>query len=312
LQVPYALTGGTSFFARSEVKDIMAYLRLLMNPDDDNAFLRIINVPRRKIGPNTLEKLGLHAQASSGSLFASITAPGLQSILGAEACERLQQFVIWLEAVRTRAQRDHAIDAVREMVDDMGYEAWLHQQASSPNVADRRMDNVNLLLDSLARSLEGAADDDTDSTQDGADALEVAIGKLILRDLLERQEEEKDDNRVQLLTLHAAKGLEFPHVFILGWEEDILPHRNSIAGEQIDEERRLAYVGITRAQRTLTLSLARRRRQYGQVNECSPSRFLEELPADDLQQEGASHHLSEEQQTQKARSALASLHSMFD
>lgn len=313
LNVPYALTGGTSFFARAEVKDIMAYLRLLVNPDDDNAFLRIVNVPRRKIGPTTLEKLGLFSQQVNTSLFTAIGHAHAADVLGHEAHTRLQQFAQWMDNVREHSQRaDDPVDAVREMVDDMDYEAWLQQNASSEAVGNRRMDNVNYLLSSLSRSLEDSAADDTDSTRDGGDALADAIGKLVLRDLLERQEEEEDTDRVQLLTLHAAKGLEFPYVYILGWEENILPHRNSIDADQIEEERRLAYVGITRAQRQLTLSLARKRRQYGQVNECSPSRFLEELPADDLEQEGQSHGMTPEQKQQKARKTLASLHSLFD
>lgn len=313
LNVPYALTGGTSFFARGEVKDIMAYLRLLVNPDDDNAFLRIVNVPRRKIGPTTLEKLGLFSQQVNTSLFTAIGHARAADVLGHEAHTRLQQFAHWMDKVREHSQRaDDPVDAVREMVDDMDYEAWLQQNASSEAVGNRRMDNVNYLLSSLSRSLEDSVADDTDSTRDGGDALADAIGKLVLRDLLERQEEEEDTDRVQLLTLHAAKGLEFPYVYILGWEENILPHRNSIDADQIEEERRLAYVGITRAQRQLTLSLARKRRQYGQVNECSPSRFLEELPADDLEQEGQSHGMTPEQQQQKARKTLASLHSLFE
>ena len=313
LNVPYTLTGGTSFFARSEVKDIMAYLRLLVNPDDDNAFLRIVNVPRRKIGPNTLEKLGLFSQQVQTGLFTAIGHSSAAEVLGHETQARLQEFARWMDGVRLQSQRDDdPVAAVREMVSDMDYEAWLHQNASSDAVAKRRMDNVHYLLDSLARSLIDSMADDTDSTRDGGDALADAIGKLVLRDLLERQEEQDDSDRVQLLTLHAAKGLEFPYVYILGWEENILPHRNSIESDQIEEERRLAYVGITRAQRQLTLSLARRRKQYGQVNECSPSRFLDELPPDDLDQEGLSHHLTPEQQQQKARKTLASLHSLFD
>jgi len=155
-------------------------------------------------------------------------------------------------------------------------------------------------------------EDDTDSARDNLDLLRDAISKLVLRDLLERQEEEDDSDRVQLLTLHAAKGLEFPHVFIMGWEEEILPHRNSIESDQIAEERRLAYVGITRAQRTLTLTLARKRKQYGEVNEPTPSRFLDELPAEDLQSEGVGYALSPEQREQKARDTIASLKKLFD
>jgi ATP-dependent DNA helicase Rep len=312
LQVPYNITGGTSFFSRQEIKDIMAYLRLLANPDDDNAFLRIINVPRRKIGPGTLEKLGLYSQNRDVSLCEVVNEIGLESVLGGEPLERLRHFVRWMEKIRHRCADENPVAVINEMIDDIGYEAWLHQNSSSPTMAERRMDNVRYLVESLGRSLKASEEDDTDSARDGNDYLQDAISKLVLRDMLERQEEEEDFDRVQLLTLHAAKGLEFPHVFIMGWEEELLPHRNSIETNQIEEERRLAYVGITRAQRTLTLTLAQKRKQYGQVSEPTPSRFIDELPADDLQREGGGHALSPEQQAKKARDTMASLKSLFD
>ncbi len=312
MQVPYTITGGTSFFARAEIKDVMAYLRLLANPDDDNAFLRIINVPRRKIGPGTLEKLGLYSQSREGSLCSAIEELAIESVLSGEALERLRQFVRMLEETRVRCAQENPVAVITELLDDIGYEAWLHQNATSAAIADRRMDNVRYLIESLGRSLTTAEDDDTDSASNGLDNVREAIGKLVLRDLLERQEEEEDLDRVQLLTLHAAKGLEFPHVFIMGWEEEILPHRNSIESDQIEEERRLAYVGITRAQRTLTLTLARKRKRYGQVVEPTPSRFLEELPEDDLSCEGGDQVLTQEQRDKKARDTMNDLMSLFD
>lgn len=312
LQIPYSITGGTSFFSRAEIKDVMAYLRLLANPDDDNAFLRIINVPRRKIGPGTLEKLGLYSQNRDSSLCTVINEIGIESVLSGETLDRLRQFVHWMDSIRRRCAEDDPVAVINEMIDDIGYEAWLHQNSASANMAERRMENVRYLIESLGRSLKISEEDDTDSARDGNDYLRDAISKLILRDLLERQEEEEDFDRVQLLTLHAAKGLEFPHVFIMGWEEELLPHRNSIESNQIDEERRLAYVGITRAQWTLTLTLAQKRKQYGQVSEPTPSRFLDELPDEDLQREGGGHALPPEQQEKKARDTMANLKNMFD
>ncbi len=312
LQIPYNITGGTSFFSRAEIKDIMAYLRLLVNPEDDNAFLRIINVPRRKIGPGTLEKLGLYAQTRDNSLFNVINEIGIESVITGESLQHLRNFARWLTGIRERCASENPITVINEMVDDIGYEAWLHQNASSANIAERRFENVRYLVETLGRSLTISEEEDTDSARDNNDYLEDAIKKLILRDLLERQEEAEDLDRVQLLTLHAAKGLEFPHVFIMGWEEELLPHRNSIETNQIEEERRLAYVGITRAQRTLTLTLAQKRKQYGQVSEPTPSRFLDELPPEDLQREGGGHALSAEQQEKKARDTMASLKSLFE
>jgi ATP-dependent DNA helicase Rep len=134
-----------------------------------------------------------------------------------------------------------------------------------------------------------------------------AINKLVLQDLLEQQEEADQSNRVQLMTLHAAKGLEFPHVYLIGMEENLLPHRNSIDVDTIEEERRLAYVGITRARQTLTFTLARQRKQYGEMVDCAPSRFLKELPEEDLIWEGAHIQTSPEARNKKASETLASL-----
>ncbi len=312
LQIPYSMTGGTSFFSRTEIKDLMAYFRLLVNPADDNAFLRIVNVPRRKIGPGTLEKLGLYAQSRDNNLLAVVDEIGLESILKPESLAHLREFSAWLSAVRARCANESPVDVINSMIEDIGYEAWLEQQSTNSRAAERCMGNVRYLAESLARLLTASSEDDTDSTRDGSDYLKDAINKLILRDFLERQDEEEDFDRVQLLTLHAAKGLEFPHVFIMGWEEEILPHRNSIESNQIEEERRLAYVGITRAQRTLTLTLAQKRKQYGSVNDCTPSRFIDELPADDLQREGGGHALPPEQQEVKKRAAFAGMLGQFD
>jgi ATP-dependent DNA helicase Rep len=165
---------------------------------------------------------------------------------------------------------------------------------------------VHVLIDSLTRSLENM-DDDTDSA---VNPVEAAINKLILRDMLERQEEESIDNQVQLMTLHAAKGLEFPWVFIMGMEEDLLPHRNSIDTDSIEEERRLAYVGITRARRGLIFTLAKKRKQYGEVSSSIPSRFLDEIPAEYLEWEGRGDSTPEQKQ-KKGEAALASLRELL-
>ncbi|MEH6616628.1 MAG: UvrD-helicase domain-containing protein, partial [Porticoccus sp.] len=249
--VPYQLSGGTSFYARTEIKDIMAYLRLVVNSDDDNAFLRIINTPRRQIGTTTLEKLGHYANERQLSMMDAMDEVGLQSQVPAQNLERLQRFKLWLQNVERNCMNGNAVEAIREMVSDIDYEGWLHQNASSGAVAEKRMGNVNFLLDQIKKLLEkdDMAVAGEDPVNDGQDEnqMEDAIAKLILRDLLDRQEEESADDKVQLMTLHAAKGLEFPHVFLIGVEEDILPHRNSIEEGNIEEERRLAYVGITRA-----------------------------------------------------------------
>ncbi len=309
-QVPYKISGGTSFFARNEIKDAMAYLRLLINPDDDNAFLRIVNVPRRKIGASTLEALGTYATGRGVSMHAACEEIGLQSHLPEAAHTRLREFIDWLWATRRNMQGDDAIDAIKVMLRDIDYEDWLQQNSSSPSVAERRMANVMTLVDSLQKSLE--RDEDENNRDDGDNGIEAAITKLVLRDLLERQQsEEESDDRVQLMTLHAAKGLEFPHVFMIGVEEELLPHRNSIEADSIEEERRLCYVGITRAQRTLTLTLCGKRKQFGEMQSCEPSRFLAELPSEDIIWEGRDAPDPEQTKT-RARETIAGLKNLFD
>jgi ATP-dependent DNA helicase Rep len=304
-QINYKISGGSSFFSKTEIKDVMAYLRLLINPDDDNAFLRIINTPRRQIGTSTLEALGQYAGERHISLFAAINELGFQSRVAEKNRERLQQFSHWINRVTRNCFESDAIAAIREMINDMDYEGWLHQNASSSKAAEKRMENVIYLIESLAKTLERQEEQDEDAS------IESAIGKLVLRDLLEQQAEEDDSDAVQLMTLHASKGLEFPHVFMIGMEEDLLPHRNSIEDNNIEEERRLAYVGITRAQRTLTMTYAAKRKQFGETTETTPSRFLDELPQEDVEREGYGE-ISPEKNTAKGTETISSLLNLFD
>ncbi len=278
-QVPYRLSGGNSFFGRQEVKDLMAYLRLLVNPDDDNAYLRVINVPRREIGSTTLEKLGNYSTERGISMYAASEELGLGEHLDARYTERLQRFKHWLDGVRHKVALEDPIAALQEMIRDIDYENWIRQQTASDKAAEFRISNVWFLVEALKNTLE--------KDEEGEMTIEDAIGKLVLRDMLERQQEEEENAEgVQMMTLHASKGLEFPYVFIMGMEEEILPHRSSIEADTIEEERRLAYVGITRARQTLAFTFAAKRKQYGEIIDCTPSRFLDELPPDDLAWEG--------------------------
>ncbi|PLW84184.1 DNA helicase Rep [Kineobactrum sediminis] len=298
-QVPYHLSGGTSFFARNEVKDIMAYLRLLVNENDDNAFLRIANVPRRKLGPSTLEALGNYANSKHCSMSQALQHID-GSVLPEAGLRRLREFNQWLAGLRRQSGGGGGITAIRQLIRDIDYADWLLQLSSSEDVAERRMGNVTFLVDSLERVMQ---DDELD--------LDEAVSRLLLRDMLEQQEDEDaSPDNVQLMTLHASKGLEFPHVFIIGMEENLLPHRASIEEDNISEERRLAYVGITRAQQTLTMTMALKRRQYGEIISCEPSRFLAELPIDDLQWQGGDADTAEANE-QRASETLSSLKSLF-
>lgn len=307
-QIPYKISGGSSFFAKTEIKDVMAYLRLIVNPDDDNAFLRIINTPRRQIGTSTLEALGGYASERHISLFAALGEIGLQSHIPEKNLERLQRFAHWLEQVKRNCSGENPVNAIREMLSDIDYEGWLHQNSASSKAAEKRLENVFYLVESLQKTLDKTANDDEDDEA----RIEDAIAKLVLRDLLERQEEEDLSDQVQLMTLHASKGLEFPHVFMVGMEEDLLPHRNSIEDNNIEEERRLTYVGITRAQRTLTMTLAGKRKQFGDISETTPSRFLDELPAEDVEREGFGGEQSVEKNIAKGEETLSNLLNLFD
>ena len=276
LQVPYKLSGGQSFFARSEIKDIMGYLRLILNPEDDSAFLRIINTPKRGMGPATLEKLGLFAQEHSISLLASCTHAGLSHVLPSKAYGTIKEFGEFIEHyTRELDQHPDPVPIVRQMIDETGYIDFVRSDAKTPQQEKNRLDNIDMLYTSI-QSLINRAEDDEDRT------IDTIIRKLVLLDMLEQQQEEENTNKVNLMTLHAAKGLEFDFVYIMGLEEEMLPHRNSIISETIEEERRLMYVGITRARRELTLTLATQRRAGGQMRVTSESRFLDELPEDHI------------------------------
>ncbi|WP_114974352.1 DNA helicase Rep, partial [Vibrio cholerae] len=253
-RVPYKLSGGTSFFARAEIKDIMAYLRVLVNPDDDNAFLRIVNTPKREIGPATLEKLGSYANMRGKSLFTASFELGLEQHLSGRGLENLRRFTEWLVAIADNAERGNTVEAVRSLVRDIRYEDWLYETSASPKAAEMRMKNVSDLYSWIVADLEGDNPDQQEKT------LKEVVQRLTLRDMMERGEENDDSDAVQLMTLHASKGLEFPYVYLIGAEEGILPHQTSIDEENVEEERRLMYVGITRAQRELTFMVCKERR----------------------------------------------------
>lgn len=272
--VPYFISGSTSFFAYTEIKDILGYLRLFVNHDDDAAFLRIVNTPRREIGPTTLEKLGDYANERHISLFAASTELGLAQRLPEKAMHRLEKFRDWVTDTAGHIERGDTFAVIEKMIGQIGYDQWARENSKSKESAERKMKNVYELVDWLKRIA---------AKEGGEQPLSAIVAKIMLMDILERNQEEDTADQVSLMTLHAAKGLEFPHVFLIGMEENILPHQNSIDMGNIEEERRLAYVGITRAQRTLTFSYCTHRKRYGEVSECEPSRFLNELPEDDLE-----------------------------
>jgi len=299
-RIPYKISGGMSFFGRAEVKDVMAYLRLLVNQDDDNALLRIINTPGRGIGRATLEKLGNFANSLGVSMFEAATHPNLNSVLPDKAFHAVSSFSRWIVELSDNAERGNTADAVRTMIRAMGYEEWLYETSASPKAAEMAMANVSTLFGWVNDMLEG---NDLDQPM----TLTEVVNRLILRDMMERGEDDGEGDQVQLMTLHASKGLEFPIVFLVGMEEGLLPHQSSVDEDNVEEERRLAYVGITRAQRELIFSLAKERRQFGEVINPEPSRFLFELPADDVQWENQKPKATKEERQQKAQVGIANL-----
>ncbi|WP_109077915.1 DNA helicase Rep [Aggregatibacter kilianii] len=303
-RIPYKISGGTSFFSRAEIKDMMAYLRLVVNQDDDAAFLRIVNTPKREIGTATLEKLGSLAQEKHVSLFEAIFDFELIQRITPKAYDALQKFARWIVELNDEIQRAEPERAVRSMLSALHYEEYLYEYATSPKAAEMQSKNVATLFDWVAGMLKG---DEFNEPMN----LNQIVTRLTLRDMLERGEEEDDSDQVQLMTLHASKGLEFPHVFLIGMEEGILPHQTSIDEDNVEEERRLAYVGITRAQQNLWFSLCKERRQFGELIRPEPSRFLLELPENDLQWERDKPPLSAEQQQAKTQSHIANLRAIL-
>lgn len=303
-RIPYKLSGGTSFFARAEIKDIMGYLRLVVNPDDDNAFLRIVNLPKRGIGPSTLERLGNFANEKHISMFAAIFEPELNHHLPPAAMSSLYQFGRFIVETGDHAQRGEGVEAVKQLIRKINYEDYLYETSTSAKAAEMRMKNISELYRWVTEMLAG---DELDEPM----TLPEVVNRLTLRDMMERNSEDEGGDQVQLMTLHASKGLEFPYVFMVGVEERILPHQTSIDEDNVDEERRLAYVGITRAQRELWFTLCRERRQFGETMRCEPSRFLLELPQNDVVWENRKPQQTEQERIQTGRSHISNLRDMF-
>jgi ATP-dependent DNA helicase Rep len=262
--IPYVVSGGQSWFDRTEIRDLVSYLRLIANDDDDPAFVRAVTTPRRGVGAQTLEHLG-----RGGGLFAAACDDALLGTLPARQREALTAFCKMINGLRYRAEREPAGRLIDELIKTIGYEDYLFSSCDKRE-AQTRWESVADFVRWLSR--KGDADQ--------RNLLELTQSIALLT-LLEGEEGSEPD-AVRLSTLHAAKGLEFPHVFLVGLEEGVLPHREAIAAGNVDEERRLMYVGLTRAQRSLRLSWCRRRKRAGEWQTATPSRFIGELAQEDL------------------------------
>ena len=268
-RVPYQLSGGQSFFDKAEIKDVLAYIRLLANPNDDPAFLRAVTTPKRGIGEATLGKLNTYAHEHGCSLYEAALTPAAHTTLTPANREHLQQFMTLMEHYRSRAEHDDAGQLINNLLGDIAYEAHL-LNSEEGKAGEIKWRNVGDLTGWLAKKGE----------QDGKNIIEIAQ-TIALMTLLEGKNEEEVD-AVKLSTLHASKGLEYPYVFLIGCEEGMLPHADSIEESNVEEERRLMYVGITRAKRQLTLTHCIKRKRQGTWQFPDPSRFIDEMPQEDL------------------------------
>jgi ATP-dependent DNA helicase Rep len=269
-KVPYQLSGGQSFFDRAEIKDVIAYLRLIANSDDDPAFIRAVTTPKRGIGAATLEKLGQVAATLHVSLFEATFSAAAASQIGERHLAPLIEFCNFINRFEARVTREPAGEVLNDLLKSIDYEIYVFDQDDT-RVAQNKWNNV---LEFAAWIAKKGEEDDKNLLQ--------LTQTIALITLLEGREEE-EPNAVRLSTLHAAKGLEFGHVFLVGIEENILPHREAVDEGRLEEERRLMYVGVTRAKKSLTLSYCARRKRARESVACEPSRFIEEL-GDDVRQ----------------------------
>jgi ATP-dependent DNA helicase Rep len=271
-RVPYLLSGGQSFFDKAEIKDITAYLRLLTNSDDDPAFIRAVTTPKRGVGGSTLEALGTYAGERHISLFAAVFEQGFAHRVQPRQLAPLTEFCEFINRMEYRANKEPAAQVMPDLLTAIGYEAWLYDH-EEPRAAQSKWGNVFEFANWLSKKGE----------EDGKTLIDLTQ-TIALINMLDKKD--ADTDAVQLSTLHAAKGLEFKHVFLIGIEEGVLPHRESMEPGKIEEERRLMYVGITRAQRSLHLTYCEKRKQGKELIPCEESRFIAEMGKDDLRFSG--------------------------
>ena len=288
-QIPYKVSGGQSYFDRAEIKDLCAWLRLLVNQDDDPAFLRAVTTPKRGIGHQTLAKLGEFAGRWKTSLFEALFADSLGTALGAKAVGSLHEFGRFVNDLEHRARHTEGAEDAKALLlgwlKDIGYEQHLHDGEETEKLAAARWSNVLDFVDWIARRCGG------ELTQEGGtfetakqSVLQVAQTISLMQSIAERGD---DADQVTLSTLHAAKGLEWPHVMLVGVNEGLLPFSSEaepVTVQRLEEERRLMYVGVTRARQTLTLSTLKRRKRGRETVPGQPSRFIAEMKLDEHKQ----------------------------
>ena len=301
LSLPYRISGGSSFFDYAEIRDLLAYLRLINNPEDDAAFLRICNVPKREIGTQTVAKLGEYAHHRHKALMDAAQDIALNEQLGKRASQHLAAFADWV--VRMAKEAEHLLPSalLTHILHDIEYEAYIQSQGKEDGQIKRSRERIDQ-LQAWFKKLE---------EEERFQTLAGIIQHLTLLDILEGNEREQD--AIQLMTLHSAKGLEFPYVYIAGCEEELLPHLNSLNSEEsVQEERRLLYVGMTRAKKTLTLTYAKQRKKGGGAQIIDASRFLDELPLEGIHWHDGRVEKTPQQKQEKRASLFSALHKMLN
>ncbi len=296
LRVPYHLTGGTAFLERQEVKDALSWLRVIANPDDDAAFLRAVQSPKREVGATSLARLAELAASRGMPLSRAAQSMGALQQLPPRAANGLGGFNDAIADLREQAGRLSASDLVRRLAEKSGLLTELRAQCKDEASFQRRKAN----LDELAEWFDGGPR--------GATAGDLAAQLA----LLSRNDKDDGGNQVRMMTLHAAKGLEFPYVFIIGCEDGTLPHEVAVEEGSLEEERRLMYVGITRAKIQLWLSYSRETRRFREKVRLKPSRFLDELPAAELQRDGADPVADAERKKERANAGFAAIQALLD
>ena len=297
-RIPYQISGGQSFYDKAEIKDVLSYLRLLANPDDDPAFLRAATTPKRGIGDTTLGKLNDYAKQHECSLFQAAQSMEALAALNAKNREAVQQFVYLMQDYQARAAADDAGEMVQNLLQEIEYEAYLMSADESGKAAEMRWQNVQDLAAWLAKKGE-----------EGEKNLIELMQTIALMTLLEGRDDGEID-AVKMSTLHASKGLEYPFVYLVGCEEGLFPHADSVEAGALEEERRLMYVGITRAKQQLTLTHCIKRKRQGTFVFPEPSRFINEMPQSDLDilgRKGGKPIVSKEEGRERLGNMLAAL-----
>lgn len=272
--IPYNISNNSSFFSRPEIKDLLSYLRLILNHNDNYAFSKVLNIPCRRIGITTLNKIEEFAIKKNISFFQVSSDPEIKNFLRISTINQITKFISWIKKITllSISKPSNILDII---IHDIKYESWLSKNLKEPDKIKNSINNIYMLSNWIKSLIKGS------NFEKPMSLLEI-VTKMTLRDIINNEKKYKDSNQVQLMTLHSSKGLEFSSVFIIGMSEGILPNIKSINENNIEEERRLAYVGMTRAKKQLFLTYCQTRMQYGQKLYTVPSRFLFELPEEDL------------------------------